>query len=80
VDLAAALRSALPADLAAALRSASLADDGTLVVTTASPVWAARLRFHGETLLATCRARHPAVARVRIRVGGGTEAGAIRPR
>jgi hypothetical protein len=68
-ELTVALRGALPPDLATALRSASIADDGTLVVTTTSPVWASRLRFEADALLAACRVQHPATERIKVRVG-----------
>ena len=70
LELAAALRAGLPAEMSAELRSASLHDDGTLVVMAASPAWAARLRFEGETLLARCRELHPRARRIKIRVSG----------
>jgi hypothetical protein len=70
VDLAGALRAALPATLAPGLRSAALRADGTLVVLALSSAWAARLRFEAEALLGQCRERYPATQRVEVRVGG----------
>ena len=75
LDLAAALRAGLPAEMSAELRSASLHADGTVVVMAASPAWAARLRFEGETLLARCRERHPQVRRIKVRVSGAAGSG-----
>jgi hypothetical protein len=72
MGLAQVLRSVLPPDLGDALRSASL-HDGTVVITAASPVWAARLRFESSALLAACRARFPAAERVKVRVGGSPD-------
>jgi hypothetical protein len=69
VELAAAVREALPAELSAAVRSASIAEDGTLVVTTSSSLWANRLRFEADKMLAACRRLHPDAGRARIRVG-----------
>jgi hypothetical protein len=79
-DLAATLRQVLPPELAAVLRSASLAGDGTLVVTATSPAWASRLRFESDKLLAAGRALHPAVERLKVRVGRLAEdqAGGVR--
>jgi hypothetical protein len=71
-DLAALMRAALTPDLAAELRSASLREDGTVVILAASPAWAARLRFEAQLLLATCREKFPAAARVRVRVAGAS--------
>jgi len=45
------IRGALPADLATHLREASV-ENGTLVLLTASPVWASRLRYAGPKLKA----------------------------
>ncbi len=70
LDLATSLRRALPADLAAALGAANLHEDGTLVVTAASPAWAARLRFEEARLFAACTGRQPAALRLKIRVAG----------
>ena len=71
VELADHLRSGLPPDLQPALLDCNLRNDGTLVVTTPSSAWAARLRFETETLLERCRQQHPAAARVRVRVRTG---------
>lgn len=67
VELLDLLRGRLPADLQACLVGCNVRDDGTLVLTTASPAWAARLRFEAPGLLACCRERFPATARVRVR-------------
>jgi hypothetical protein len=60
----------LTRELADALLGASLRDDGTLVITAASPAWASRLRFEGSGLLAACRQRYPVAKRVKVRVSG----------
>ncbi len=70
IELAAALRGALPDELAGALQAATLREDGTVVVMAVSPAWAARLRFEADTLLARCRERHPGATRLRVRVSG----------
>ncbi|MDP2322858.1 MAG: DciA family protein [Gammaproteobacteria bacterium] len=69
LDLADCIRKQLPADLAAAITTCNLRPDGTLVVTVASPEWAARLRFEADGILTGCRGSWPAAARVRFRVG-----------
>ncbi|MDH5254452.1 MAG: DUF721 domain-containing protein, partial [Gammaproteobacteria bacterium] len=69
VDLADCVRKQLPGELAAAVSACNLRPDGTLVVTAASPEWAARLRFEADGILAGCRPRWPEAARVRFRVG-----------
>lgn len=65
------LREALPGDLRGAVLSCNLHDDGTLVVSTPGPAWAARLRFESDALLSRCRERHPSATRVRVRVAVG---------
>ena len=72
LDLADDLRKILPPDLRPALTGCNLRSDGTLVVTTDSPAWAARLRFESEGLLRACQGRFPETARVRVRVVSGT--------
>ena len=62
------LRSSIDPDLAAHLTGANLREDGTLILLTTSPEWAARLRYEAARLLAGCRERFPAAARVRVRV------------
>lgn len=74
LELADCVRAGLPGDLAAGIESCNLRPDGTLVVTTASPEWAARLRFEGDAMLTACRSRWPAAARVRVRVATGEQA------
>lgn len=69
LDLADCVRKQLPGELAAAVATCNLRPDGTLVVTAASPEWAARLRFEADGILAGCRPRWPEAARVRFRVG-----------
>jgi len=69
LDLADCVRQQLPPALAAAVTACNLRPEGTLVVTTASPEWAARLRFEADGILAGCRAHWPAAARVKFRVG-----------
>ena len=71
LDLADCVRKQLPPALAAAIATCNLRPDGTLVVTAASPEWAARLRFEADGILAGCRQDWPAAARVRFRVGNG---------
>jgi hypothetical protein len=61
------LRARLPAELQACLVGCNVRDDGTLTLTASSPAWAARLRFEAPGLLACCRERFPAAARVRVR-------------
>lgn len=69
LQVAECVRQQLPADLAAAIAACNLRPDGTLVVTTASPEWASRLRFEAGAILAGCRSSWPAATRVQIRVG-----------
>jgi len=69
LELADCVRQQLPGELAPAVAACNLRPDGTLVVTAASPEWAARLRFEAEGILAGCRAQWPDAARVRFRVG-----------
>lgn len=69
LDLAACVRQQLPGDLAAAVTTCNLQPDGTLMVTAASPEWAARLRFEGDGILTGCRGAWPKAARIRFRVG-----------
>lgn len=69
IELADCVRRQLPVDLAGAVTACNLRPDGTLVVTTAGPEWASRLRFEGGTILAGCRKGWPAAARVQVRVG-----------
>jgi predicted nucleic acid-binding Zn ribbon protein len=59
----------VPPALGVAITACNLRPDGTLVVTAASPEWAARLRFEADGILAGCRLTWPAATRVRIRVG-----------
>lgn len=72
LELADSVRKQLPPTLAAAIATCNLRADGTLVVTAASPEWAARLRFEADAILAGCRPTWPAAARVRFRVGAGS--------
>lgn len=69
LDLADCARQQLPEQLADAIVSCNLRPDGTLVVTAASPEWAARLRFEADAILSGCRGNWPAAARVQFRVG-----------
>ena len=62
------IRSGLPADLAAELLHCAVNEDGTLIVRTSSPEWAARLRFENETLLALSREIHPETTSVKVRI------------
>jgi len=68
VDLGDTIRAGLPEPLDRHVEACNLRDDGTLVVLTSSPEWAARLRFEGERMLAHCRRRYPATTRILIRV------------
>jgi len=69
VDLTDQVRGQLASALASAVTACNLRPDGTLVVTTSSSEWAARLRFEADVILAGCRVHWPAAARVRFRVG-----------
>jgi hypothetical protein len=69
LELADCVRRQLPPGLASAVTTCNLRPDGTLVVTAASPAWAARLRFEADGILAGCRPHWPEAARVRFRVG-----------
>ena len=68
LGLADHIRAGLPADLGMRLTSCSLGDDGILVVRTAGPEWAARLRFESQEILTLCRQRHPETRSVKIGV------------
>lgn len=68
LDLADYLRAAVPEGLRAAISACSLRPDGTLVISTSGPEWAARLRFESDAVLCRCRQRFPAAARVKVRV------------
>jgi hypothetical protein len=72
LELADRVRKELPPTLSAAITACNLRADGTLVVTAASPEWAARLRFEADGILAACRKDWPAVTRVRFRTGAGS--------
>lgn len=63
------LKAALPPALKDGLRACNLREDGTLVISAASPEWAARLRYEADSLLKACRAGHGPAERVRVRVG-----------
>jgi len=62
------IRNGLPADLGAQLLHCSVSEDGTLVVRTSGPEWAARFRFESETLLSLCRQVYPEATHVKVRV------------
>jgi len=62
------IRTGLAPDLGAELLHCSIDDDGTLIVRTTSPEWAARLRFENETLLSLSREVHPETTSVKVRV------------
>jgi len=64
------MRSQLPAELVDGLVHCNCRDDGTLVVTAASPAWASRLRFETPRLLDICAAAGVDAARVKVRVTG----------
>jgi hypothetical protein len=65
------LRAGLAGPLGDCITGSNLRADGTLVILTDGPEWAARLRFESDRLLALGRALHPAAARVRVRVSTG---------
>ena len=68
------LRGLVPEKLAPGVLQCSLQEDGTLIVSAASPEWAARLRFESTALLECCRANKHAATRVKIRVSSsGTQ-------
>ena len=69
-DLAGFLRAGLPPELGAHVVAGNLRPDGTLVVVTDSPAWAARLRFEGASILARCQEIYPESQRVKVRVTG----------
>ena len=69
-DLTGWLRAVMAGDLRAHLLAGNLREDGTLVVLTDSPAWAARLRFEGEVLLDRCRELHPQTQGIKVRVAG----------
>lgn len=67
-DLAHKLRACLEPELAAQLLAANVRGDGELVIICASSVWASRLRFESESLLAAARAAGADVTRCRVKV------------
>jgi hypothetical protein len=73
LDLADQMRRALPAELTSHLVGCNLRDDGTLIILTSGPEWAARFRFESSELLRICREFYPATARVRVRVAHAAE-------
>jgi hypothetical protein len=64
------MRSQLPAELADGLVHCNCREDGTLVITAASPAWASRLRFETPQLLAICRDAGVQAERIKVRVTG----------
>jgi hypothetical protein len=54
-ELTTALRAELPADAGDSLLAANLRENGELVLICASSVWASRLRFESEKLMAAAR-------------------------
>ena len=68
LELADHLRNTLDPAIGAQMTGCNLRDDGTLVVLTTSPEWAARLRFESTTLLSACRELHPGTTKVQVRV------------
>ena len=68
LDLADHIRNGVSENLAMHISYCNIRDDNTLVVIADSPEWAARLRFEDQTLLSLCREKHPAAARVKIKV------------
>ncbi len=62
------IRSGLPPELGAELVHCSVDEDGTLVVRTTSPEWAARFRFESERLLELSREVYPGTTSVKVRV------------
>ena len=67
--LLAVVRGELPKPLGEHCLSAVL-DGATLALSTDSPVWSAKLRFHTPRLLSQLRKAHPGIANIRIRVAG----------
>ena len=68
-DLLAVVRGELPKPLGEHCLSAVL-DGAILALSTDSPVWSAKLRFHTPRLLSQLRKAHPGIANIRIRVAG----------
>jgi hypothetical protein len=68
ISLADDLRQNLKDELGDSFSHCNLRDDGTLVLVTTSPEWAARLRFESATILEICRRREPGVLNVKVRV------------
>jgi hypothetical protein len=79
VDLAGHLRAGLPAEIRPHLLAGNLREDGTLVLLTDSPAWAARLRFQSEQLLARSREVYPQSQRIKVRVGAPAGVGSAGP-
>jgi hypothetical protein len=72
-DLLEGVRRELPTPLGEHCIGATL--DGTvLTLSTDSPVWGSKLRFHAPRLLSQLRKAQPGIANIRIRVGGNCEA------
>ena len=62
------VREALDEPLREQVLACNLRADGTLMVTTASPAFASRLRFEADRMLEACRERFPGATRVRVRI------------
>jgi len=68
-DLGDHLRKRLDRSLSPGLVHCNLRDDAMLVVTAASPEWAARLRFATAEILAISQERGLTIKSVKVRVG-----------
>ncbi len=64
------LRNALGEPLGSSISHCNIREDGTLVISAASPEWAARLRFEQQRLLELAREFGTAATAVKVRVAG----------
>ena len=67
-DLSDYLRNNLDKSLARGFVHCTMHDDGTLVISTTGPEWAARLRFESKPIIELCSKRGLQVLNVRFRV------------
>lgn len=65
------LHQSLPADMAGSVRAANIRDAGELVILASSSAWAAKLRFHADSLMAAARGSGAEVRSCRVRVSRG---------
>jgi hypothetical protein len=70
-ELVGRLQAALPEHEAASVVAANIRDDGTLVVLVKASVWASRLRFAEDVLLAAARESGRQADRLDVRVARG---------